>query len=228
MLRHRLLRRGFTDPYYDNVILLLKADDALTDLSKVASTITAYGNAAVNSSTKYFGAGSLALDGSGDYIVAAPASPPDNFVFSTNPFTVEAFIYVTGGEGVTNRTIISCGTSALSSNWQFSLSGSSILVFFHNANSSITSGTDVISLNTWTHVAVSYDGSTLRLFINGVLVRSEVFACNYSGYTQFRIGINRGSSVWFPGYIDSLRVTSGIGRYTQNFVPPTTDFAQKA
>lgn len=64
-------------------------------------------------------------------------------------------------------------------------------------------------LNTWTHVAVTYDGATLRMFVNGVQVRSSAAtgaAVATSG--ALRIG---GNSVWgeyFRGLIDEVRIYS--------------------
>jgi hypothetical protein len=64
-----------------------------------------------------------------------------------------------------------------------------------------------LSLNTWTHLAATYDGTTLRLYINAVEVGSR--AVNGSLNTSsgaLRIG---GNAVWgeyFAGLIDEVRV----------------------
>ena len=68
-------------------------------------------------------------------------------------------------------------------------------------------GTAQLPLTTWTHTAVTYDGATLRLFVNGVQVRTRAVsgAIVVSG-NPLRIG---GSSVWgeyFSGRIDDLRI----------------------
>lgn len=64
-----------------------------------------------------------------------------------------------------------------------------------------------LALNTWTHVAVTYDGAAMRIYVNGALVRTT----NTTGAIRtstgaFRIG---GNSVWgeyFAGTIDEVRV----------------------
>ena len=64
-----------------------------------------------------------------------------------------------------------------------------------------------LALNTWTHVAVTYNGSALRLFINGAQVASQ----NLTGAMVTSTGALRigGNSVWgeyFKGRIDEVRI----------------------
>ena len=64
-----------------------------------------------------------------------------------------------------------------------------------------------LSANVWTHVAGTYDGAVLRLFINGVQAASQSIAGAISVSTgPLRIG---GNSIWgefFQGRIDDVRV----------------------
>jgi hypothetical protein len=64
-----------------------------------------------------------------------------------------------------------------------------------------------IGVNTWTHVAGTYDGTTLRLFVNGTQVASLSVSGAMPGSTgPLRIG---GNSIWgehFRGRIDEVRV----------------------
>jgi hypothetical protein len=72
-------------------------------------------------------------------------------------------------------------------------------------------GTSNIPLNTWTHIAGTYDGSNLRLYVNGVLVKTTAHSGPMFGSMgPLRIG---GSSVvtsigkqFFKGLIDEIRV----------------------
>jgi hydrogenase maturation factor HypE len=68
-------------------------------------------------------------------------------------------------------------------------------------------GASAVALNTWTHLAVSYDGTTLRLYVNGVEVGSRAVASPLLTSTGvLRLG---GNSVWgefFQGRIDEVRL----------------------
>jgi hypothetical protein len=70
-----------------------------------------------------------------------------------------------------------------------------------------TRGTGALPLNTWSHLAATYDGSTLRLFVNGTQVSSRAVsgAMRVTGQS-LRIGGNAIWSEWFAGRIDEVRV----------------------
>ncbi len=68
-------------------------------------------------------------------------------------------------------------------------------------------GTSTLPLNTWSHLAVTYDGAALRLFVNG----AQVAVAPLSGpmvvsASPLRIGGNAVWSEWFSGLIDEVRV----------------------
>jgi O-glycosyl hydrolase len=70
-----------------------------------------------------------------------------------------------------------------------------------------TSGTAQLPLNQWTHLAATYDGSALRLYVNGVLASTLA----RSGPIDTSTGVLRigGNAVWgeyFNGLIDEVRV----------------------
>lgn len=124
---------------------------------------------------------------------------------------------VTGPDGNVSFAIQHVGTDALLA--KLNVNGS--VHGIYTPNSSVTAG------NVY-HVAFTYDGTTMRLFINGVLKASEV---NVGTITQksgedFTLGNQVGA---FPeatfdnpmtkGWVDSLRISSSP-RYTANFTPP--------
>jgi hypothetical protein len=99
-----------------------------------------------------------------------------------------------------------------------------------NTNLQIWNGTvwadiGAVSANTWTHIAVTYEGSgsTLRYFINGQQQGSATTvpsSINYTG-TPFIIGA-RNSDFYLNSYISNLRIVKGSAVYTSNFTPSTT------
>ena len=68
------------------------------------------------------------------------------------------------------------------------------------------SAPSAIAVNTWTHLAVTYDGATLRLFVNGTQVNTTpATGLLQTGTTPLRIGNNTyGES--FQGRIDDVRI----------------------
>jgi len=96
-------------------------------------------------------------------------------------------------------------------------------IFFYHAGTGRVSGS--LSINTWSHIAVSRSSGTLRLFVGGQLVDSASYSTNLSDGNDFRIGsaTNANSGIGdFNGYIDSLRIIRGQALYTAAFTPPTT------
>jgi hypothetical protein len=72
-------------------------------------------------------------------------------------------------------------------------------------------GSGLLAVNTWTHLAVTYDGATLRLYVNGTQVGTRAIGGTLATSTGvLRIG---GNSVWgefFSGLIDEVRVYNRV------------------
>lgn len=68
-------------------------------------------------------------------------------------------------------------------------------------------GVSPLLLNTWTHLAATYNGSTLRLYVNGVEVSSRIVSGSIAVSTgRLRIGGNAIWGEWFAGRIDEVRI----------------------
>jgi hypothetical protein len=68
-------------------------------------------------------------------------------------------------------------------------------------------GPSTLPLNTWSHLAVSYDGATLRLYVNGAQVATSALSGPMAtSASPLRIGGNAVWSEWFTGLIDEVRV----------------------
>ena len=68
-------------------------------------------------------------------------------------------------------------------------------------------GTSALPLNTWSHLATTYDGAMLRLYVNGTQVGSKPQSGSVAVTTgQLKIG---GNAIWgeyFNGLIDEVRI----------------------
>ena len=70
-------------------------------------------------------------------------------------------------------------------------------------------GNSQLALNTWTHLAATYDGSLVRMYVNGNLTGSTAATGNMAASTDpMRIGGNSSWGEYFNGVIDEVRVYS--------------------
>ena len=78
------------------------------------------------------------------------------------------------------------------------------------------------TIGQWHHVAISKEGSTTRIFLNGTQVVDDFDMGTISGGTSaFTIGGNVAGGGWFNGKISNVRIVKGTAVYTSSFRPPT-------
>lgn len=70
--------------------------------------------------------------------------------------------------------------------------------------------------NRWNHIAVTRQANTIRLFINGRLSRETIILNAFTSNNPLKIGNDHlGNS--FIGYMNELRITKNVCRYTESF-----------
>lgn len=135
----------------------------------------------------------LLLNGTSQYIsVGTPLS-------NNSSYTKEAWIYVTTTAGA--RNVIS------SSNAPFWLNTGQLSAG-HGGNYSQVVDPSTITLNKWTHVAVTYSASTttMRLYRDGILVATNTsVASNYTSEATY-IGTHAGAGSYLQGLMDEVRI----------------------
>lgn len=209
------------DPYFADVKLLLHMDGTsgsttFVDNSPVGYTMTAFGNAQIDTSNVKFGTGSLICDSTGDYLQIDYFDKGFITAVATDPWTAELWVY--------SNTYNSIRWNSPSAT-QFSLgayngfSADFLLAPITGANLSTTNY--AVPTFSWSFIAVVNDPvtATMRLYINGVEVASQT---NKSMTTMARVSNSGNTS--FNGNIDDVRITVGVARYTSNFAPPAAAF----
>ena len=209
-----------------NTQLLTSFTNAAIYDNAMMNDLETVGNAMVSTSVKKYGAGSLAFDGTGDWL-----SVPDsqNFNFGSGNFTIEFWIYLNSVSG----TIGILGKRTNEANYApfIMIVTSSALKVYMSINGSLWAvnglSTSTLSTSTWYNIAVTRSGSTVYMFLNGTSVGSTgtLSGALMTNTSPLYIGADSGSpsgSSTLNGYIDDLRVTKGVARYTANFTPPTS------
>lgn len=226
-----LLRRAATwpvtgDPNFSSVSLLLHMDGTngsttFTDSSSNALTVTRSGDAQISTTQSKFGGASAYFDGTGDYLSSASSA---GFAFGTGNFTCEAWIYPTAFGGTYNTIMATRGGSGTVTGFSWSAVSNGTMIVYTNTFAYQGTVTSAISLNTWTHIALVRSAGNLQVYINGVKNRaSDVTFTNDLTDQTFTVGIV-GTFEPFTGYIDDLRITKGIARYTTDFTAPVAAF----
>jgi YD repeat-containing protein len=208
--------------------MLLHGDGAnnstvMTDNASTPKTVAAVGNARISTTQSKFGGSAMAFDGDNDYLTV-PASPGNDFNFGTGDFTIEAWIYPLSLSSPQYQSIFGGG----SGEFIFLLNNATVEVGrFYIAG---IAGGGPVTANAWQHIAVSRAGTTLKVFVGGVQKASVTDSTNitYAGVPRIGGSSNPSNFAYFNGYLDDLRITKGVARYTGSFTPPAQAFPDAA
>jgi hypothetical protein len=150
--------------------------------------------------TGKFGNG-LAFNGVDDMVTV----PHSDWLDLTTAMTLEAWVYPTVGGGF--RTVMLKETADGHTFALYSDGNAAPSAHLQADTDVISEGTVPLPLNTWTHLAVTYNGTRLRLFTNGVLTTNlPVIGVPVTSTGALRIG---GNAIWgehFAGVIDEVRI----------------------
>ncbi|MDB4352663.1 hypothetical protein OAA60_04455 [Porticoccaceae bacterium] len=219
-----------TDAYHANLVLALPLVGSANDVSNSVNSgsttkaVTST-NAVASSAASNFYGGSWYFDGTGDYLTIPYAA--DTFSFGTGDFTIEAYVNMSA---VNYTAIISSTNTSINAtnHWLLGFSNTANMMSFKidgSGNSSVTSDFSGY-YSKWTHVAVSRESGTIRLFFDGVLKASATDTSDLTGDTGNAVKIGQRytnqDAYSINGYMQDLRVYKGVAKYTSNFVVPST------
>ena len=206
------------DPDFDKVSLLLRMDGinnstTFIDSSLFDRTVTRVGNPVISTAVSKYGGSSGLFTAGTQLRVSASTSlqlPAD--------FTIEVWVYPFSSADMIIGTSLGGNVQIFRLNER----GIGNLSVYINAQIflSVAAG---IAVNVWQHLAISRQGANTRLFVNGIQKgnTNTTWTGNFSmevlGAFLFN-GNNFGNN--YAGYMDDVRITKGLARYTSNFTPP--------
>tara|TARA_R110000868_G_C10859891_1_gene761427 strand:+ start:41 stop:1435 length:1395 start_codon:yes stop_codon:yes gene_type:complete len=234
-----LTRLGrITDPYWANVSMLLHGDgtnaaqnNTFLDGSTNNFTVTRNGNTTQGSFNPFVSTypydvatngGSGYFDGTGDGLTV-PASV--SLLLGTGDFTIECWSY--GLSSALTGTLIGQNDgSGVAPSFQIRRNSTGTItasIYIATTQKQVTSST-ATSLSTWYHVAFVRNGSTIRLYINGV--QEDTFSVTGSvDVATGTVGVGRwgDNTSYFTGYVSNARMVIGTCLYPSGttFTPPT-------
>ena len=155
--------------------------------------------------------------------------------------TIEMFIYpeMVPGQQTYDKVNLFGNAHAVSSNQRFTFGltlGSALLFSYTSSTQAeilVKTPDNLITQNTWQHVAITIDAttatnSTINLFVNGV--KYSFTGHNLAHFTAIYASVFIGPGVpyhsAFRGYISNVRINKAQEIYTNNFTPPTSQLTR--
>ena len=204
------------DPNFSSVSLLLHMDGennstTFTDSSPAPKTASRNGDVKIRTAQSKFGVASALFDGVDDALLYTGDAP---FQFGTGDFTIELWFYAAKADQTQDfPRLLAKGNFGTVGGWNlvyFKADGG--LGFDIYTPSAVFFSVGVAADNTWHHVAVTRQGTTVRTFLNGVLGASGTSSTDLADNLPLAIGAEPSIASDFKGYIDDVRITKGVAR----------------
>lgn len=225
-----VLSAGAGDPYVSSFLRADGADGStnIVDSGGSSKTWIAYGGAQLDTDMKAAGTASIMFDGDAYVTTAAH----EQFNYDTQPFTIDLWFAASSFPSSSNQaSLIQQSDSAARDS---SLGGAGLVLqgdrlFFVGSIGGVTYHplynntlrSEPLLLNTWYHAAVVRNGNTVTLYLNGISQGNvTVSGSARSSSNQLALGrYGEYNGNYFNGWLDEIRVTNGLARWTSNFEP---------
>lgn len=192
---------------------------AITDSSSSGHTITLNGNAKHDTAQSKFGTGSVNFDGTGDYLTIPDST---DWTFGSGDFTWDFWV---------RFNVVPTADTPFLTQWNKAFramyNGTTLQMQVEiGSETTVTTASWSASTATWYHLAFVRSGSSWYQFVDGTQSGSTG---SLSGSitdlgSALHIGWQTSTSGALNGWIDELRISKGIARWTSNFTPPTSAY----
>jgi len=211
-----------------NTLLYMSCDGVndgttFTDEGPTGHTLVTEGNAHTDTAVKKFGTASLQCDGTGDAVTVTGSDASGSvFEFDSGDWTIECWMYPSSSGASEDylASKIDTDRGAYDSwSWQITHSNRYLRIDLE-PNSAPSGGATTLNStasahDTWQHVAVVREGSTVTHYRDGNGVGNMTFTDAIYPATGYKVAIgamNDGNYSWL-GYLDTFRI-SDIARYS--------------
>lgn len=204
--------------------LLLHLENNITDSSPSARGVTS-SSMVFSTDIKKFGGYSGLFDGVSSYL-SVPASADWNF--GTSDLTIDLWAYFNDVSG-TQDLLSQAVNGGDNQFWRlFQSNGTSLTFRVANTSGTTTievSGSVDLGINRWYHIALVRNSTSFKIYLNGVVAATTTSSVAFVAQASTDINIGRfgpgGSPTFYMnGYIDEIRISTGIARWTSDFTPP--------
>lgn len=198
---------------------------AINDPSSRSAIRSVAGAAQVVNSVYQYGTGSVYFNGSSNYLTVPYSDVKFNFGAVSN-FTIEFWMRAAALPGTTAQLFDTRPASTNGAYHNIYLSSDGTVRYYVSTADRITSSASAIAINTWYHIALVRYVNTTTLYINGVVAGTpwdDTTAYVSAAIVLIGASYSGGAAItnYFNGYIDDLRVTKSVARYTGAFTPPS-------
>lgn len=134
-------------------------------------------------------------------------------------FTID--LWIQRKRNITEEAIIGNHLTGSSNGWTLLIKGDDTVCFQYTPTVSITAPVKLVP-NQWYHIAVMRDSlNEVSLFINGVLQAVKTLESNVISTNPIVVGKWKETEGSFSGFINDLRITTGVARYTSSGFSPS-------
>ena len=187
------------------------------------SLLTKAGNTtASNTQRKFTTSSAMYFDGTGDYLSFSNSTDFD--IAGDLSWTIEGWWYWNSNSG--EQVLIEKFTGGTGPGWTlYKLNGGPI-GFYSGSSGAFSNAIHTVTTGQWYHVALSRDATTdrTRAFVDGVLKVDSTYSIGNNSSGNLYIGTRNGSGSYMNGYVQDVRFTKGLARYTSSFTPPSSEF----
>ena len=214
------------DDAYTVLLMHMNGDDgSSTFTDESGKTVTRYGDAQIDTDQSKFGGASALFDGTGDYI---KVDDSDDFDFGTGDFTIDFWCRFASISSADQYLLHRYSTS--SNMWGVAFANNIVKFscFAGGEQRAYVARSYTFTTGAWYHIAVERVSDNFRIYVNGVKQGADEAPTNPGAMTTagaLYLGVYKYlNTYYFSGWMDELRISKGIARWTSDFTPPASPY----